>query len=90
MLVFIRQIGRFAGEILTWFEELDSGLTAFRGVGASSSLLTTSLCLSASGVEVFIVDSSATTGGGCEGIAAVDSSTLGGFVLARFLDGPIK
>jgi hypothetical protein len=72
--------------MLTCFEELDSGLTAFRGVGASSSLLTTSPCLSASGVEgegFVVVESAATT-------APADSSTLGGFVLALFLDGPIK
>jgi hypothetical protein len=90
MLVFIWQIERLASGSLTCFEELDSGLTVFSGVGVSSSLLTTSLCLSASRVEVFVVDASATSGGGCAGIAAVDSSTLGGFVLALFLDGPIK
>lgn len=73
---------------LTGLEELDSGFTAFRGVGASSSLLMTSLCSPTSWVEVFVVaDSSTTTVGG---FAAVDSSTLGGLVLARFLDGPIN
>ena len=65
-------------------EELDSGLTAFRGVDKSSSLSTTSLWLSAS-VEGFDDIESA-----AGGFTAAGSSTLGGFVLAFFLDGPIK
>jgi hypothetical protein len=71
---------------LTCLEELDSDMGAFRGLGASSSSLTTFLDLSATGVEGFVVVSATASGG----FAPVASSTLGGFVLARFLDGPIK
>jgi len=48
----------------------------------SSPLLTTSLCLSASGVEGFVVSV----------VESADpfSSVLGGVVLTLFRDGPIK
>lgn len=65
-------------------EELDSGLTAFRGVDKSSSLSTTSLWLSASTEGFDDVESAAGR------FAVAGSSTLGGFVLAFFLEGPIK
>ena len=67
---------------LTCLEELDSDLTGFRGVAVSSPLLTTSLCLSASGVEGFVVSFVES--------AAPFSSALGGVVLTLFRDGPIK
>jgi hypothetical protein len=62
-------------------EALDSGSTAFRGVAVSSSLLTASLGLSASGLEGFVVSFEP---------AASFSRALGGVVRTLFRDGPIK